>query len=121
MLAVNKLLAWVLLTSLIGFSCRIHKPTNNGGTTSTDTTSNTSGTNPGTTGIPRFGALIGPPNKGSMDANDFKKKVARQLTIQYLRDNINLDTPKAHTLLESNFNVVLNLNSTAPRMVKHYH
>lgn len=119
MQAVNKLLVLCMLAFLTAFSCNTPRQASNKGTVPNRPTRRNTDTYPSPTGgTTHFGALIGPPGP-RQNAIGFKEQVARQLNIQYLRDNINLDSPKAHTLLETGFNVVLNINSSAPRKGKH--
>jgi len=121
MIAVHKLLALYCLASMFAITCNTPKavPADNGNSSTGNNKKHTGTIPPGTTGVTHFGAMIVPPNPGTSDVVNFKEKVAHQLNIQYLRDGINLDMPKAHTLLESNFKIVLNINSTAPSMGKH--
>lgn len=121
MKAGKLLVALCFLTSCVGTTCMSQEsaPTSNQHA-STGTNMSAIDTLPNATGTTRIGALIAPPNPGAKGAINFKQQVARLLNIRYLRDAISLDTPKAHTLLESNFSVVMNINSTAPRMGKRY-
>ena len=119
MIAVHKLLSLYFLASLFAITCNTPKQVaDDNSSASTNNNSKNTGTSPGTTGITHFGALIVPPNPGARDVINFKEQVAKELNIQYLRDGISLDMPKAHTLLESNFNVVMNINFTGSHMGK---
>ena len=87
-----------MLACLEVISCNLPKQASNNDGKAPTVPNKKNTTYPETDNITHFGALIVPPNLEGKNIMEFKEEVARELNIQYLRDNINLDAPKAHTL-----------------------